>query len=269
MVASPVLILLSSMAILRSNSQDKDSFSVPTTLPLTRRDFGDWSLRSSLGLSMVSSSVVTRTATTTTSTTTAAASAAATTVAAGFVVDMTAYPLPTLAFDGSGSTALAGYNPSTKAEKVRGYKQRVIADVCDFNRLGQSLTAGEPTGDKGSKAWVNFFIPYQRREPDEFGRTYAALVDLRGLPTKKKYEYEGGDGLLLATSFTKPGKPSENTPAVKSWNKLFKTFDAIEMAGKKGDAGKARVEWEKTKPLLEQFLLDVELPGDLNDPLYN
>jgi len=142
-----------------------------------------------------------------------------------------------------------------------------VADVRDFNQLGKAL-ANDQAGES-SKAWINFFIRYQRREPDEYGRSYAALIDLRGLPTPKKYEYEGGDGLLLATSFTKSGKPPENTPAVKSWNKLFKTFDAIEAAGGKGDAAKARAEWEKTKPLLEQFLADVELPGDLNDPMYN
>lgn len=168
------------------------------------------------------------------------------------------------AFDGSGSSALAGYNPSTKAEKVKAYKQRVIADVQDFNVLGDAITKGETEG----RSWVNFFIQFPRKEPDELGRSYAALVDLRGLPTKKKYEYEGGDGLLLATSFTKAGKPPENTPAVKSWNKLFKTFDAIEAAGKKGDVAKAKTEWENTKVLLEAYLRDVELPGDLKDPIY-
>lgn len=169
------------------------------------------------------------------------------------------------AFDGSGASASAGYNPLTKAEKMKAFKQRVVADVKDFKALGKAIEAGETDG----KAWVNFFIQFQRREADEVGRTYAALVDLRGLPTKKKYEYEGGDGLLLATLFTKPGKPNENTPAVKSWNKLFKNFDGIEAAGKNGDAGKAKAEWEKTKLFFEQYLTDVELPGDLNDPMYN
>lgn len=168
------------------------------------------------------------------------------------------------AFDGSGASASAGYNPLTKSAKMKGYKDRVVADVRDFNTLGKAIEAGETEG----KAWVNFFITFQRREPDEFGRAYAALVDLRGLPTKKKYEYEGGDGLLLATLFTKPGKPNDNTPAVKSWNKLFKNFDVIEAAGKKGDAAKAKVEWIKTKDAFEQYLADVELPGDLSDPIY-
>jgi hypothetical protein len=50
------------------------------------------------------------------------------------------------------------------------------------------------------------------------------------LPTKKKNEYEGGDGLLLANTFTKAGKPPDNTPAMKAFVKLAKTFDAIEAA---------------------------------------
>jgi hypothetical protein len=84
----------------------------------------------------------------------------------------------------------------------------------------------------------------------------------------KKEEFEGGDGMLLANTFTKAGKPPDNTPAVKSFKKLLLTFDAIEAAGKKGDAKKALVEWEKTKVLLEAFLSDVELPSSLEDPIY-
>lgn len=171
------------------------------------------------------------------------------------------------AFDGSGASASSGYNPTTKAERVRGWKQRVVADAKDFNRLGDALKNGQ-AGETSSE-WISFFIQFQRREPDDVGRTYGALVDLRGLPTKKKYEYEGGDGLLLATSFTKAGKPPENTPAVKAWNKLFKQFDAIEAAGKKGNAASALVEWEKTKPLFEEYLNSVELPGSLSDKIYN
>jgi len=174
---------------------------------------------------------------------------------------------PSQAFDGSGASASSGFNPATKAERVKGWKQRVIADVKDFNRLGNALRNGQ-AGDT-SKEWINFFIKFQRREPDEVGRTYGALVDLRGLPTKKKYEYEGGDGLLLATSFTKSGKPPENTPAVKAWNKLFKLFDNIEAAGKSGNAPLALAEWEKTKPLLEEYLSCVELPTSLSDSAYN
>jgi hypothetical protein len=250
MVMSPVSLLIASMAIQR-NTQQPNTVSKVTTIPtssssssaaLGRREFG---LVTAFG-----------------------SAASVMFLGAVGVVPLTG-AAAAHAFDGSGSSASSGYNPATKAEKVRRYKQRIVADVRDFNRLGQALSNGEAGAD--SKAWVNFFIAFQRREPDEFGRTFAALVDLRGLPTKKKYEYEGGDGLLLATSFTKPGKPSENTPAVKSWNKVFKTFDAIEAAGtgKKGDAAKARAEWEKTKPLLEQYLADVELPGTLSDPIYN
>eukprot|EP00536_Pseudo-nitzschia_multiseries_P008566 jgi/Psemu1/305807/fgenesh1_kg.219_\ len=172
---------------------------------------------------------------------------------------------PALAFDGSGASVSSGYSPVTKAEKKKGYQQRVAADVKDFNSLGKAIENGETQG----KEWVNFFIQFQRREPDSVGRTYAALVDLRGLPTKKKKEFEGGDGLLLANTFTKPGKPPDNTPAVKSFLKLYLTFDDIEAAGKAGDAAKAKKEWLKTSELLSQYLSDVELPSDLKDPMYN
>lgn len=168
------------------------------------------------------------------------------------------------AFEGSGSSAYAGRSPATKAELKRQYQNRVVADVKDFVSLGKRIDQGETEG----RAWINFFITAQRREPDAVGRTYAALVDLRGLPTKKANEYEGGDGLLLANTFTKAGKPPDNTPAVRSFLKLSKTFDAIEAAGKKGDASKAKQEWEKTKSLLEVYLADVELPGSISDPLY-
>lgn len=97
---------------------------------------------------------------------------------------------------------------------------------------------------------------------------YVALADLRGLRIKKE-EFEGGDGLLLANTFTKAGKPPDNTPAVKSFRKLSQSFDAIESAGKQGDAKKALVAWEKTKILFEAFLADVEMPSSLEDPIYN
>lgn len=168
------------------------------------------------------------------------------------------------AFDGSGSSVSSGYNPATKAEQKRRYKDRVAADVRDFLVLGKAIDAGETEGN----AWVNFFITFQRREPDEVGRTYAALADLRGLPTKKANEFEGGGGLLLANTFTKAGKPPDNTPAVKSFLKLSKSFDAIEVAGKKGDAAKAKQAWEGTSVLFSQYLSDVEMPASLDDPLY-
>jgi hypothetical protein len=171
---------------------------------------------------------------------------------------------PAFAFDGSGSSAYSGRSPATKAELKRQYKDRVVADVKDFVSLGKAIDQGETEG----KAWINFFITAQRREPDAVGRTYAALVDLRGLPTKKANEFEGGDGLLLANTFTKQGKPPDNTPAVRSFLKLSKAFDAIEVAGKSGNSSKAKQEWDKTRTLLEAYLVDVELPGNIQDPMY-
>lgn len=175
-----------------------------------------------------------------------------------------AVSFPALAFDGSGASASAGYSPASKAEKKKKYSTRVIADVQDFIRLGQAIDKGETKGP----AWVNFFITFQRKEPDTVGRMYAGLTDLRGIPTKKSNEYEGGDGLLLANTYTKPGKPPSNTAGVKSFTKLSKTFDAIEIAGKQGDVTKAKNSWLITSELLSQYLADVELPSDINDPLY-
>lgn len=170
------------------------------------------------------------------------------------------------AFDGTGSSAYSGMNPSTKAELKKSWRERIAADVKDFKALGQAIDRGETEG----KEWINFFIQFQRREADGVGRTFAALADLRGVPVpKKKDEYEGGDGLLLANTFTKAGKPPDNTPAVKSFRKLAPAFDTIEAAGKKGDASKAKAEWGKTKVLFFQYLADVEMPSDLNDPIYN
>ena len=177
---------------------------------------------------------------------------------------LVAATLPVNAFDGAGSSAYSGRGPASKAELKKGWQARVAADVRDFNALGEAIARGETEGS----AWTNFFILFQRREPDAVGRTYAALADFRGLPTPDPKVFEGGDGFLLANTYTKSGKPPDNTPAVKSYNKLFKTFDAISAAGKKNDAKKAKVEWEKTKVLLSQYLMDVEMPADLNDPLY-
>lgn len=122
--------------------------------------------------------------------------------AALFISSEVANPGASLAFDGSGSSAYAGKNPATKAELRRQYQERVAADARDFNTLGKAIKAGETEGT----AWVSFFIQFQRREPDALGRTYAALVDLRGIRVKRD-EFEGGDGLLLANTFTKAGKP--------------------------------------------------------------
>ena len=111
-------------------------------------------------------------------------------------------------------------------------------------------------------AWVNFFIQYQRREPDAVGRTYAALADLVG--TKEL----SGCGILLASSFAKPGKPSDGLPSVKKYNALAKTFEPIKSAGAKGDAKKAKSAWKTASNALSEFLEEVGLPASLDDPLY-
>jgi hypothetical protein len=164
-----------------------------------------------------------------------------------------------------GSTAYSGKGPATKAALRKSYQDRVAADVRDFNRLGASINRGETDGS----AWINFFITLQRREPDEAGRTYAALADLRGIAVnKKKTEFQGGDGFLLANTFTKAGKPPDNTPAVKSFIKLYPVFDTLELAGQNGDAAQAKSEWEKASVLFSQYLSDVEMPGSLDDARY-
>ena len=112
------------------------------------------------------------------------------------------------------------------------------------------------------------FNPYQRRVPDEVGRTYAALADLIGHVVDGSKKLEGGDGYLLAATFAKQGKPPDNVPAVKSYNALSGSFEPIQTAWKKGDLIKARAAWEKASVLLSKYLLDVEMPGDLGDPLY-
>lgn len=205
-------------------------------------------------------------------------------IAVGAAVSSSWSPEPAFAFDGAGSSAYSGRSPASKAALKKGWQDRVAADVKDFNALGAAISAAAtapPPGEEEvellvlqeDKAWINFFIQQQRREPDAVGRTYAALVDFRGLPTSNQKVYEGGDGFLLANAFTKPGKPPENTPAVKSFTKLSKAFDPIQAAvvlSQKGEdaAGKAKAEWQKASALLSQYLVDVEMPGDLNDPLY-
>ena len=114
-------------------------------------------------------------------------------------------PSISLAFDGSGSSAYAGRTPMEKTAKVKSYRDRIVADVKDFNNLGVAIDKGETEGD----AWVDFFIPYQRKEADTVGRTYAALLDLVGV------EKSGGAALLLATTYSKPNKPPQNLPQFK------------------------------------------------------
>lgn len=165
---------------------------------------------------------------------------------------------PSVAFEGTGSSAYSGKNPTTKAALVKSYKARIAADVRDFNALGAAISRGESEGNE----WVSFFIQYPRREPDEVGRTYAAQADLIGTIEG------GGCGYLLATSFGKPNKPPDNVPAVKTYNALSKAFSPIQFAGSSGDAKKALKEFQKTKVLLSDFLLQVEMPASLDDPLY-
>ena len=171
---------------------------------------------------------------------------------------------PAEAFVGSGSSAYSGRSPATKAAQKKQWQERIVADVQDFNALGAAIGRGETDGP----AWINFFILQPRREPDPVGRTYAALADFRGLPTSDPKVFQGGDGFLLANTFTKAGKPPENTPAVKAFAKLTKAFDPILAAGKNGDATRAKSEWEKASALFSQYLREVELPDDLKDPLY-
>ena len=176
-----------------------------------------------------------------------------------FVIASEIGPQVSVAFDGTGSSAYSGRTPASKAELVKGYKDRIVADVRDFNALGKAIDRGETDGD----AWVNFFIEFQRRDPDSVGRTYAALADLVGIKDVS------GCGILLASSFTKPGKPSEGTPAVKQFNALSKAFEPIKAAGKKGDAAKAKTAWSKAGESLSKYLEVVELPSSLSDPLYS
>lgn len=122
-----------------------------------------------------------------------------TAVVPSLVLPVAIAPKPALAFDGSGSSVYSGKGATSKADLKKSYQRRVVADVRDFKRLGEAIQKGETEGD----AWVDFFIEYQRREPDSAGRTYAALVDLVG---NKELS---GCGILLAASFAKPGKPSE------------------------------------------------------------
>lgn len=162
------------------------------------------------------------------------------------------------AFEGSGSSAYSGRTPLEKAAKAKSYRDRIIADVKDFNSLGAAINKGETDGD----SWIGFFIPYQRREADSVGRTYAALLDLIGV------EKSGGAALLLATTYAKPNKPPQNLPQYKKYDALLKIFDPIKAAGQAGDAKKASKEYGKAAAALSDYLESVELPSDLSDPLY-
>jgi hypothetical protein len=161
------------------------------------------------------------------------------------------------AFDGQGSSAYSGRTPSSKAELKRSYQARVIQDVKDFVQLGQAIDNSQLEGD----AWVRFFITYQRREPDAVGRTYAALLDLVG---NKEFS---GCGILLANTFSKPGKPPDNTPSVKAYNSMAKAFESIQIAKKNDDLKKAKLAYDKAATLLNNYLVSVELPP-LTDVMY-
>ena len=166
---------------------------------------------------------------------------------------------PAIAFEGSGSSAYSGMNPTTKAALMKSYKSRIAADVRDFNALGAAINKGQTDGNE----WVSFFIQYPRREPDAVGRTYAALADLIGTS-----ERGGGCGYLLAASFAKPNKPPDNVPAVMKYKTLAKAFAPIQSAGSSGDAKKAQEEFQKASVLFREFLQQVEMPASLDDPLY-
>ena len=163
---------------------------------------------------------------------------------------------PAFAFDGQGSSSYSGRTPSTQASKAKAYRDRIAADVRDFNSLGASIDRGETSGD----AWIAFFIQYQRREPDSVGRMYAAQVDLTGLDSSG-----GGAGLLLSTTYAKPNKPPDNLRQFKKYSALAKTLEPIKNAG---DAVKAKSEWLKASISLSEYLEAVDMPSDLSDPLY-
>jgi hypothetical protein len=163
------------------------------------------------------------------------------------------------AFDGQGASAYSGRNSSNKSEQRKIYQDRITADVKDFKKLGDAIDKGILEGD----VWVNFFIQYQRREPDSVGRTYAAYADLVG--TKEV----SGCGILLASSYAKAGKPADGLPSVKKYNSLAKTFEPIQKASAKGDAKKAKAAWTSASTAFSEFLEEVGLPASLQDPQYD
>lgn len=56
-------------------------------------------------------------------------------------------PSPSLAFDGSGSSAYSGKNPQSVLERRKTYQSRVVQDAKDFVRLGAAIARGETDGD--------------------------------------------------------------------------------------------------------------------------
>ena len=197
---------------------------------------------------------------TTTTTTTAARIASVASL-------ITASPEPAVAFSGSGSSAYSGRSPQSLEQRRKSYQDRVAADIRDFNALGKALQQGKTAGDD-NPIWTFFFIPFQRNSPDAVGRTYAALADFVGHKSDSG-ALEGSAGYLLAATFTKPGKPPDNTPAVQSYKKLAPTFALIQKAGEKGDAVKAKEAWDNASVLFSKYLEQVEMPSNLDDPLYH
>ena len=163
------------------------------------------------------------------------------------------------AFDGSGTSAYSGRNLLDKATKIKGYKDRIAADVRDFNALGAAIDRGELEGSE----WLSVFTQYQRREADPVGRTYAAEIDLIG------GDRSGGAALLLVNTFAKPNKPPDNLPQYKKYRALTNTFEPINAAAKTGDPAKAKKAWLKAAEALSAYLESVEMPSDLSDPSYN
>lgn len=139
-------------------------------------------------------------------------------------------------------------------------RDRIAADVKDFNKLGAAIDKGEL--DPENDAWLAFFIPFQRRQPDVAGRSYAAQLDLVGA------EKTGGAGLLLAATFAKPNKPPNNLPQYKKYEALAANLDAIKKAGKSGDVVKTKKEWSTAAAAFSDYLESVEMPRDLSDRLY-
>ena len=174
------------------------------------------------------------------------------------ITPVVAAPVASQAFSGSGTSAFSGRNVLSTAEKAKGYRDRIAADVKDFNALGAAIDKGDTDG----QGWVDVFITFQRREADAVGRTYAAQIDLLGA------ERSGGAGLLLVNTYCKPNKPPDNLPQYKKYTTMAKTFDAIEKAGKAGDVVKAKAAWLKAATALSEYLASVDMPGDLSDALY-
>jgi hypothetical protein len=202
---------------------------------------------------------------------TAAAAAAFTAVVsaggAGWIIPSTAAN----AFEGSGSSVYSGRNPATQAVKVKSYRDRVVADVRDFNALGRAIQSNDDAqGLMDDAAWFAFFTPLQRRTPDSVGRSYAALVDLCGQDASG-----GGAGLLLAGSYAKPGKPPDNLPQYRRYNALTRSLTDLQKAAAAannktgGDGGKVREAWSLAATALSQYLESVDLPADLSNPLYS